>query len=155
VRARTALLDLFKGEREWRRFFRSCCERSTHRLTTQTFQFRDELKGRGRPYPAEEVEDALMGLARELLPESVAAEWNAEWAHGLCKDALSRLAETYDALSAEERDALDLSDQHEWDERMATASRGNDPTAFRAALEGSEQAGLDAMNSARAKGGAA
>jgi hypothetical protein len=101
------------------------------------------------------VEDALLGLARELLPESVAAQWDAEWAHVLCKDALSRLAETYDTLSVEERDALDFYAQHEWDERMATASLGNDPAAFRAALEGWERTGLEAMNRAQVKGGAA
>jgi len=155
VRASTALLDLFKDEREWRRFFRSCCERGAHRLTAQAFRFREELTGRGRPYPAEEVEDALLGLARELLPKCPAAEWDAEWAHALCKDALSRLAVAYDTLTAEEKDALDLSAQHEWDERMTTASLGNDPAAFRAALEGWQRAGLDAMNRARVKGGAA
>ena len=155
VRARTALLDLLKGEHAWRRFFRSCCERGTHRVTTQTSRFREELNGRGHPYPAEEVEDALLGLARELLPESAAAKWDAEWAHGLCKNALFRLAETYHALSAEGKDALDLAAQHGWDERMATASLDNDPAAFRAALMGWEQAGLDAMNHSQLKGGAA
>ena len=153
--ARAPLLELFKKEREWRQFFRSCCERSTHRLTTQTSRFREELKGRGRPYSDEDVEDALLGLARELLPECPAAEWDAEWAHGLCKDVLSRLAVAYGALSAEEKDTLDLSAQQEWDERLTGASRDNNPAAFRAALEGWEQAGLDAMNRARVKGGAA
>jgi hypothetical protein len=94
------------------------------------------------------VEDALLDLARELLPESAAAQWDAEWAHELCKDALSRLAEIYGVLSAEEKDALDHSAQHEWDKRMTTASLGNDPAAFRVALEGWERAGLDAMNRA-------
>ena len=155
MKATTVLLELFKKEREWRHFFRSCCEASPLRLRSQTWQFRDQLKDRGHSCPAEEVEDALLGLARELLPESAAAHWDAEWAHGLCKDALSRLAVTYDTLSAEEKGALDLSGQHEWDEQMATASLGNDPAAFRAALEGWERAGLDAMNRARVKGGAA
>jgi len=115
-------------------------------------RFREELNVRGHPYLAEEVEDALLGLARELLPESAAAEWDAEWAHALCKDVLSRLAVAYDALCTEEKEALDLSAQHEWDEQMATASLGNDPAAFRAALEGWERAGLEAMNRAREKG---
>ena len=153
MRTSTALLDLFKDDREWRRFFRSCCERSTHRLTAQTLQFREELKGRGHPYPAEEVEDALLGLARELLPESAAAEWDAEWAHALCKDALSRLAKHYTGLSAEEKDALDLSAQDVWDERMTAAGLDNDPAAFRAALKGWEQPGLEAMKRAQGEGG--
>jgi hypothetical protein len=38
---------------------------------------------------------------------------------------------------------------------MATASLDNDPAAFRAALMGWEQAGLDAMNHSQLKGGAA
>jgi hypothetical protein len=155
VRARTALLDLFKDEQEWRQFFRSCCERSTHRLSTQTSQFREELKGRGHAYPAEEVEDALLGLARELLPESAAAEWDAEWAHELCKHALARLAEHYARLAAEEKDALDLSTQDAWDERMVAAGLDNDPATFRAALKGWEQAGLEAIEWVRVKGGAA
>ena len=153
--ARAALLELFRKEREWESFFRSCCETSTHGLTTQAWQFRDELRDRGHRFQTEEVEDALFSLARELLPDSAAAGWDAEWAHELCKDALSRLAVAYDALCTEEKEALDLSAQQEWDEQMATASLGNDPAAFRAALEGWERAGLDAMNRARVKGGAA
>ena len=105
MRATTALLDPFKDEREWRRFFRSCCEMSTCRLMAQAWQFGDELKERGYPCSSEEVEDALLGLARDLLPESVAAGWDAEWAHDLCKHALSRLAEHYAVLSAEEIEA--------------------------------------------------
>jgi hypothetical protein len=153
--ASAALLSLFAKDSEWESFFRSCCEMSTQRLIAQAWQLRNELKERGHPFPAGGVEDALLGLARELLPESAAAEWDADWAHGLCKDALSRLAVTYDALSAEEKEALDLSAQHEWDKRMATASLGNDPAAFRAALKGWERTGLEAMNRARMKGGAA
>ena len=46
---------------------------STYRLIAPAWQLRDKLEDRGHPYPAEEVEDALLGLARELLPESAAA----------------------------------------------------------------------------------
>src|SRR5215207_6110611 len=73
--AREALLDLFKKEREWWRFFKSCCEISTHRLTTQAWQFRDELRDRGHHFQTEVVEVTLLGLARDLLPESAAAGW--------------------------------------------------------------------------------
>lgn len=76
--ARGALLGLFEKDQEWRCFFKSCCEMSTHRLTTQTWQFRDELEDRGHFYPVEEVEDALLGLARDLLPESAAAGWDTD-----------------------------------------------------------------------------
>jgi len=71
--ARAALLDLFKKDRERQSFFKTCCEMSTHRLASQAWQLREELKNRGRPYPPEEVEDALLRLARELLRECVAA----------------------------------------------------------------------------------
>jgi hypothetical protein len=155
MKASTALLELFKDEREWRRFFRACCETGTHLLIAQAWQYGDELKGRGHRFPAEEVEDALLGLARDLLPESAAAGWDAEWALALCKDALARLEEHYAVLSAEEKDALDLSGQDAWDERMRAAGLDNDPAAFRAALEGWERAGLEAMKQVGARGGAA
>jgi hypothetical protein len=143
--AREALLRLFAKDREWQNFFRSCCEMSTYRLIAQAWQLRDELKDRGHPYSPEVVEDALLDLARELLPESAAAQWNAEWAHKLCKDALARLAEHYAGLSAEEKDALDLSGHDICDERMRAAGLENDPAAFQTALEEWEKAGLEAM----------
>jgi hypothetical protein len=153
--ARAALLRLFAKDREWQSFFRSCCEMSTYRLIAQAWQLCDELKNRGHTYPAEEVEDALLGLTRELLPESAAAQWDAEWAHDLCMDALSRLAKHYAVLSAEEKDALDLSGQAVLEERMTAAGLDNDPAAFRAALKGWEREGLEAMNRVGARGGAA
>ena len=150
--AHAALLNLFKKNREWQSFFRSCCEMSTYHLIAQAWQLRDELKDRGHAYPAEEVEDALLGLARELLPESAATQWDADWAHDLCKNALSRLAKHYAGLSTEEKDALDLCAQGAWDERIVAAGLDNDPAAFRAALRGWEQAGLEAIECARVKG---
>ncbi len=155
MRASTALLELFKDEREWRRFFRSCCDTGTRRLMAQAWQFGDELKERGHRFSAEEVEDALLGLVRDLLPESAAAEWDTEWAHALCKDALARLAKHYSVLSAEKKYALNLSGQEVWDERMTAAGLDNDPAAFRVALKGWERAGLEAMKRVGARGGAA
>ena len=155
MKAPTALLELFKESNEWRTFFRSCCEYSTFRLRAQSWQFRDELKDRGHEFRNEEVEDALLGLARELLPDTTAAQWDAEWAHELCKDALARLAKAYARLSAEEKDALDFSSQAMWDERRCPAGEDNDPVAFRAALKGWTRAGLEAMEQVGVKGGAA
>ena len=143
MKVRTALLELFKESSGWRAFFRSCCESSSYRLRSQVWQFRDEFKDRDYQFRADEVEDALLGLARDLLPESPAAQWDAEWAHELCKDGLARLAETYAGLSAEDKVALDLSAQHMWDEGMCAAAQDNDPAAFRAALRCWERAGLD------------
>jgi len=151
--ARAALLELFEKEREWESFFRSCCGTSTHRLTTQAWQFRDELSDRGHCFQTEDVEDALLGLARELLPDSAAAGWNEDWAHELCKDTLNRLENYYAMFS--EHEIVDLSAQETWDKRMCLAGQNNNPVAFRAALKGWEQAWLEAIERARAKGGAA
>ena len=155
MKARTALLELFKKSSEWRAFFRSCCETSVFRLRTQTWRFREKLKEQDHGFLAEEVEDALLGLARELLPYTPAAQWDAEWAHYLCKDALALLAKRYAELSAQEKDTMDLSAQDEWDERMHEAGLANDPVAFRAALKSWERAGLEAMERIRIRGGAA
>jgi hypothetical protein len=155
MKTRTALLELFKESHEWRSFYRSCCETSAFRLRTQNWQFRENLKERGHRFLTEEVEDALLGLARELLPHTPAAQWDAEWAHNLCKDALAHLAKRYAEFSAAEREVLDLSAQEVWDERIHEAGLANDPVAFRAALDGWTRAGLEAMEQIRIRGGAA
>jgi hypothetical protein len=103
MKTRTALLELFKDSSEWRAFFRSCCETSPSRLRSQAWQFCEELNDRGNLYQVEEVEDSLLGLARELLPDTPAAQWDAEWAHDLCKDALARLAKRFSEFSTAER----------------------------------------------------
>ena len=155
MKARTALLELFKESSGWRVFFRSCCVTSPSRLRSQAWQCCEELKDRGHKLQAEELEGSLLGLARELLPDTPAAHWDAEWAHDLCKDALARLAERYAELSATEKEAVNLSAQDVWDERMQAAGLANDPTAFRTAVKGWEQAGLEAIEWVRVKGGAA
>jgi hypothetical protein len=151
--ARETLLDLLKNEREWWSFFKLCCERGSRRLTAQAWQFRDELRDRGQRFQAEDVEDALLGLARELLPASAAAGWNEDWAHELCKNTLTCLANHYARFS--EHETVDFSAQDTWDERMCFAGQNNNPAAFRAALKGWEQAGLEAIKRVRVKGGAA
>jgi hypothetical protein len=155
LKARTAFLELFKESSEWRAFFRSCCETSPSRLRSQAWQFRDELQDQGTWFQAYEVEDALLGLARELLSETSAAQWDSEWAYELCKDALARLAERHVELSGAEKEALDLSGLDDWDEVMQAAASANDPAGFRTALKRWEQAGLEAMERVRVKGGAA
>src|SRR5918993_2743101 len=155
MKARTTLLELFKKSSEWRAFFRSCCETSSFRLRSQAWQFHGELNDRGNQLQTDEGEDALLGLARDLLPHTPAAQWDAEWANHLCKDALALLAKRYAELSAQEKDTVDLSAQDEWDERMHEAGLANDPVAFRAALKSWERAGLEAMEQIRIRGGAA
>src|SRR5215212_11876463 len=102
MKARTALLELFKESSGWRAFFRSCCETSAFRLRSQAWQFCEELNDRGNQFQAEEVENSLLGLVRDLLPDTPAAQWDAEWAHGLCKDALAHLAKRYAEFSTAE-----------------------------------------------------
>jgi hypothetical protein len=101
------------------------------------------------------VEDSLLALASDLLPDSPAAQWDEEWAHDLCKDALACLAKRYADLSATEKEAVTLSTQEVWGERMHVAGLANDPVAFRVALDGWTRAGLQAMERLRIKGGAA
>jgi hypothetical protein len=155
MKARTALLELFKDSSEWRAFFRSCCETSAFRLRSQAWQFREELKDRGNQIQTDEVEDSLLGLARELLPDTPAAQWDSQWAHDLCKDALALLAKRYAEFSDADTEVRDLSAQEVWDEQMHAAGLANDPVAFRVALEGWTRAGLEAMEQVRIKGGAA
>jgi hypothetical protein len=155
MKARTALLELFKESSRWRAFFRSCCETSAFRLRSQAWQFCDELAARGHELQADEVEDALLELARELLPDTPAAQWDAEWAHDLCKDALARLSKHYAERSTAEMEVLDFSAQGAWDERMDAAGSANDPAAFRVALVGWTRAGLEAREQLRIRGGAA
>src|ERR687897_2139915 len=155
MKTRTALLELFKESSGWRAYFRSCCETSAFRLRSQAWQFCEELNDQGNQFQVEEVEDSLLGLARELLPYTPAAQWDAEWAHYLCKDALARLAKRYAEFSTAEKEVLDFSAQGVWDERMHDAGLANDPVAFRMALDGWTRAGLEAMERSRIKGGAA
>ena len=155
MKSRTALLELFKDSSEWRAFFRSCCETSALRLRSQAWQFCNELDDRGHKLQAEEVEDSLLGLARKLLPDTPATQWDAEWAHELCKGALTHLAQRYAEFSTAEKEVLDLSAQEVWDEWMHGAGLANDPVAFRVALDGWTRAGLEAMERLLIRGGAA
>ena len=151
MRARLAVMELLKESPEWRHFFRSLCEESFLALRSQAWQFRDELAQRGYHFPkgSAELEDALFGLARELLPDSPAAQWDEECAYELCKDVHARLGEFFAGLSAAEKEALDLSGMDPWHDRMVDAGVRNDPAAFREALKGWEQAGLKALKSVR------
>jgi hypothetical protein len=155
MKARTALLELFKESHQWRAFFRSCCETGAFRMRSQAWQFRDELKERGHEFGSEEVEDALLRLARELLPSSPAARWDAEWARRLCEATLARLNERHASLAAKEKIVVDSSQEADWIGRMNAAAKANDPAAFRAAVNGWERAGLEAIEQVRIKGGAA
>jgi hypothetical protein len=153
ARATHAIAELLKASPEWRSYFRGCCEAGALRLRSQARQFRDELRERD-PTDAEafalaDVEDALLQVARKVLPKTPAAEWDPEWAAQLCSEALSRLAEHYASSSAAQRSALDLSSGGVWQDQMHRAALANEPAAFREALAGWETATLAALKSAR------
>jgi hypothetical protein len=150
VKATAAIADLLRESPEWRAFFRRCCETGALRLRSQARQFRDELRGRGHEDPALfDVEDALLAIARKVLSRTPAAQWDEEYAAELCADALSRLEEHCAALSASERDTLEMSTGEKYQERIHLAALANDPAAFREALAGWEASILAAMQSAR------
>jgi hypothetical protein len=151
MNAKRAVADLLRESLEWRRFFKACCEVGTIRLCRQTWQFRDELEDKGQQFRLEEVEDALLVLAREVLPESGAAKWNLEWACMLAKKAIDHLGQHYARLLTAEKEALDLSAQDVWDKRMQASAEANNPVAFRQALAGWEQAGLGALEKFQAE----
>jgi hypothetical protein len=70
--ARRALADILRESREWRSFFKQCCESDAARLRGQAWQFRNAIADRGYDLERYDVEDALLELAVELLPDSQA-----------------------------------------------------------------------------------
>ncbi|MDP9477662.1 MAG: hypothetical protein M3R38_18590 [Actinomycetota bacterium] len=141
--ASKALGNLLRDSKEWRGFFRRCCEEGPLRVRAVVHQWRKELEARGRVVAAEDLEDALMVAAHKLLPDSLGARWDPDWAVGLVKGSIARLGERYEGLAAADRYALDLSGQHPWHDRMQAAVLENDPVAFRAALRGWERVALE------------
>ncbi len=78
MRATAAIAELLRSSEEWREFYRSCCETGALRLRAQAWQFRAELRdrglaGHGEPLALADVEDALLEIARKVLPETPAA----------------------------------------------------------------------------------
>jgi hypothetical protein len=152
--ASKALGDLLRDSEEWRAFFRHSCEQGPLRVRAVARQWREELEARGHIVTSEDLEDALMVAARKLLPDSPGAEWDPDWAVALVKDSVARLGEHYAGLTAAEKDALDLSGQHPWDDRMHAAGLENNPVAFREALRGWESVALEALEAIRREGAA-
>ena len=148
MRATTAVAGLLRESREWRRFFKSCCQTSALRLRSQAWQFCNELRDRGHDLVLEETEDALFDLALQLLPDTPAAEWPA-WAKLVCEDALARLQEHYAGLTPKEKEALDLSRAWRQDERIVAAGGAEDRAALREAVRAYEQEALTALQDIR------
>ena len=140
--ARDAILWLITTEKEWLEAFRLMCRHSPFRLRAQIWQFRDELRDRGHEFEHEELEDTLFELARILLPESPAAKWDTEWAAELVSKACRILNEHYIA-------GVDHSVFEPWAEKIDAAAEAEDRRAYREAVNGYLNEGLEAIESAQ------
>ncbi len=149
-----ALGDLLRDSEEWRAFFRRSCEEGPLRLRAVVHQWCAELEDRGHTVALEDLEDALTTAARKLLPDSPGARWDPEWASRTFKSAVARMGERYARLTEAEQEALSFSDQHPWEDGLQAAYVANDPAAYRAALEGWERAGLEAIEAIGRQGAA-
>jgi hypothetical protein len=152
--ARRALGDLFRQSPEWREFFQACCHTSALRLRSQARQFRDELASHGHDVAREEVEDALFGMACRFLPGTPAADFTA-WAELLCKDALARIQEHYTTLSANQKDAVDLTEAWRHSDAIDEACRNEDLSALREARKDYEREARAAIQVSKKESGAA
>jgi hypothetical protein len=79
VRTKAVLVELLKGSRELRVFYKQCCHTSAFRLRAQSRQFCDELVEMGYDVPLDDVQNTLFELARDLFPDSPAADF-VTWA---------------------------------------------------------------------------
>jgi len=154
LRTKTALVELLKDSRDLRLLFKGCCHTSAFRLRSQAWQFRTELAERGFVVDLPAVQDALFELARDLFPESPAADFSA-WAELLYRDALARIQEHYTTLSANQKDAMDLSRAWECNDRMEAAARHDDLSVFRGAVRAYEREALAAVEATGNTSGAA
>ena len=154
MNTKTALVELLKGNRELRVFFKGCCETSAFRLRAQAWQIRAELAERGRVASLEAVEDSLCELARDLFPDCPAADF-VTWAGLLCGDAVARLGERFADLSPEEKDAVDISAAWERNDEIIAACEVEDLAALREALRSYEREVLKALARSREESGAA
>jgi hypothetical protein len=153
MKSRTVIIELLKERREWQDSFRSCCETSVLRLRPQLWQFRDELADQDHRVSREELEDVLFDLAQRHFSDSPAADFSV-WASLVYGDALTCLQEHFSGLSGVEKEALDLSDTEDADERMEAPCWAEDRAAFREAVHEYEGAGPEAFHRVRSRGAA-
>lgn len=148
-----AVAGLMRDSAEYRSFFKRCCKTGAFRLRAQSWQFRDELRDRGEAFPHADLEDALMLVARKVLPRTPAARWDGAWAEEMCAGTLARIGECAAGMPADAADGADFSGQGEAHELARRAVLANDPAAFRDALREWELVGIEALE--MAKGGPA
>jgi hypothetical protein len=104
--------------------------------------------------PREEVEDALFGMACKFLPGTPATDFTA-WAELLYRDALARIQEHYTTLSANQKDAVDLTEAWRHNDAIDEASRSEDLSALREALKDYECEARAAIQVPKKESGAA
>lgn len=153
MKVRAALIETLKGSKDLRTLFKGCCNTSALRLRSQAWQFRDELASRGYDVARKEVEDALFELARDLFPDSPAADFSA-WAELLYRDALARIQEHY-TLSANQKDAVDLTEAWRHNDAINEVCRSEDLSALREALKDYEREARAAIKVSKKESGAA
>ena len=151
---KTALVELLKESRDYRTFFKRCCNTSALRLRSQAWRFRDELLVLGVAASLEAVQDTLLELARDLFPDSPGADFTT-WAGLLCGDAMARLSEHYANPSPEEKDAIDLSAAWVRNDEIVAACEVESLAALRKALRSYEREARQAVEAARERSGAA
>ena len=100
MKATTAVADLLRASEEYRAFFKRCCETSAERLVSQAPQFGEELVRRGAVLDPEDLEDALLVLARKVLPDSPGSAWPVELAAERASAAYRYCAKLYPCESA-------------------------------------------------------
>ena len=144
MQTRTAIVELLKESRDWRTFFKGCANTNAFRLRAQAWQFREELAERDYVAELGAVQDTLFELACELFPESPGADF-ITWAGLLCGDAMARLQEHYQALSSEEREAVDVSGAWCHNDAVEEACRNENLAALREALKNYEREALEAL----------
>jgi hypothetical protein len=154
MKVRTALIEVLKGSKDLRTLFKRGSKESAFRLRAQAWQFREELTKEGYVVPLDAVEDALFGLARDLFPESPAADFSA-WAELLYRDALARIQEHFTTLSANQKDAVDLTEAWRHSDAIDEACRNEDLSALREALKDYEREARAAIQLPKKESGAA
>ncbi len=135
---RRVIMSLMKDRPEWRLLFKKCCLEGSFALRNQAWRFQDEVKHRGHDFELEDMGDALLELARILLPASPAAKWDTEWAAELTSRACRILQEHYVA-------GVDHSVFEPWAEKIDAAAEAEDRKAYREAVNGYLNAGLEAI----------
>ena len=93
-------------------------------------------------------------MACKFLPCTPAADFTA-WAELLCKDGLARIQEHYTTLSANQKDAMDLTEAWRHSDAIDEACRNEDLSALREALKVYEREARAAIQISKKESGAA